>query len=42
MTFPDGGASFSFFLLTIEEVKTKSFSSFKQIQLDELTSAVNN
>lgn len=42
MTFLGGGTSFSFFLLTTEEVKTKSFSSFKQLKLDESTSTTGN
>lgn len=36
MTFHVGGTFFSFFLLSTEEAKTKSFSPFKQLKLDEL------
>lgn len=36
MTFQVGVTFFSFFLLTTEEAKTKSFSPFKQLKLDEL------
>lgn len=41
MTFQVGSTFFSFFPLTREEARTKGFSSFKQLKLDE-TSTTDN